>query len=805
MSNVLDVLKRKTLIMDGAMGTLLLNEGVRPGECFEYLSVDQPELIEQIHREYIRSGADIIETNTFGANRYKLGEYGHAEEVRKVILSAAQIIKIVRETEGSDALIAGSMGPIGKMIEPLGDLSFDGAVEMYKEMALSFAEAGVDIVCIETISDIQEARAAIIAVKENTNLPVIVSMTYEDRDRTITGTPPEVASVVFESLGVDVIGANCSGGPKELLTSIERYVNSTNKPIFAMPNAGLPEVDEAGGAVYNMTPEQFAGFGKKFAAMGANIIGGCCGTTPGHILALALAIGKRKPTPRKKVFPVRFASRTRVVNVDPKKLLIIGERINPTGNKDLRGEIEHGKTTLIREFARFQSAAGADLLDVNVSVAGIDGISFIKKALHAVSASSDLPVSIDSPSHKVIEEALKHFPGKPLLNSTTGKQKDLKSVLPMAKKYGAAVIGLTLDDKGVPDEAGAKFKIAKKILSAAGEIGFPKEEIFIDTLVMTMGVDKSAPIETLEALKSVKNRLKAKTSLGISNVSHGLPDRKAINQTYLYMARKAGVDAVIMDPLEPVAMKIARGLKAPKMKNISKIEVKRQAKAVKEKAARKKVEVKKANVLGKIKNSVIDGDVEESESLVKKAIGFKYNPQDVMDKALVAGLEVVGKKFSAGEYFLPEVVSSAAAMKAGFDIAEKYLKKKKSKKLGTVVIATVHGDIHDIGKNIVILLLANHGFKVIDMGKDVPAEAIVEAAIREKADVIALSALLTTTMPEMKAVKEALQRVRLNIPVMVGGAAVTKNYADKIGTNYSKDAVSAVSLAKAIIKKVKKK
>jgi len=805
MSRFLELIKKRILIMDGAMGTLLMKEGVSPRECFEKLNIDRPEIIEQIHRGYIKAGADIIETNTFGANRYKLGQYGLGGEVRRVILSAVQIAKIVRDTEMSDVLIAGSMGPIGKLIEPLGDMSFDEAVDIYKEMALSFAEAGADLVCIETISDIQEARAALIAVKENTKLPVITSLTYEDKGKTVTGTPPEVASVVFEALGADVVGANCSGGPKELLLPISIYAGSTNMPILAMPNAGLPDIDEEGKATYKMTPDDFASFGKKFAKLGANIIGGCCGTTPEHIQALTEQVKGSKARKRDKAFPDRFASRTKAVDVDPKRLFVIGEKINPTGNETLRKEIEQGKTTILRELVKLQARAGADMLDVNVSVGGIDSVSYVKKALHAISTVTDLPVSIDSMNNQMIETALKNFPGKALLNSTTGKQKDLKSLLPMAKKYGASIIGLTLDEKGIPDEPAARLAIAGRILKAADEIGLSRQRVFIDTLVMTMGIDKLAPLITLETLALVKKRLKVKTSLGISNVSHGLPDRKNINQTYLFMALKAGVDAAIIDPLDPMIMKVAAKKRSPKIKDIRKIAVKK--KSVQEKgkeAKRKTVEVRKTNVLSMIRDTVMEGNADECSLLVKKAMELRLDPQSVIDKALVPAMEIVGEKFSSGKYFLPEVVSAASSMKAGFEIAERYIKKGKVKRLGTVVIATVYGDIHDIGKNIVTLLLSNHGFRVVDLGKDVPADRIVEAAIKENADVVALSSLLTATMPEMRAVKEALRKARLNIPVMVGGAAVTKEYAQRIGTSYSKDAVSAVSLAKSIINTIKK-
>ena len=805
--------------MDGAMGTQLMNRGVRPEDCFDAQNLKNPKIVEAVHLAYVEAGADIIETNTFGANRIKLADYALDSKVHLINLEAA---KIARRAIGEKGFVCGSIGPLGKMLDPLGDVTFDQAYEAFAEQARALEEGGADVVSIETISDLQEMRAAVIAVKNETKLPVIASLTYDDAEKTVYGTPPEAAVVVLEALGVDVIGANCSTGPEGLLKVAKRYLAATKLPIMVMPNAGMPELigDQV---VYKMTGAQFGKFAAKFAQSGVRIIGGCCGTGPEHIEAIAQALepetkrlGSKEVKPRRSVAGLTcFASRTKVVATKPGIPLLIGERINPTGRKLFQEEIKNKKNQILRQEALTQTKGGADLLDVNTAVPDVPESEAMGNAVRVVQSVSDLPLSIDSPNRFALEAGLKQFCGRALLNSINGKNESLEKFLPLAKKYGAAIIALALDDRGLPQSAEERVKIAEKIVRSALEAGIAKEDIFVDGLVMTVGVGIQGCIETLKSIPMIKDQLGVKTILGISNVSHGMPERSKLNALYFKLATAFGLDAAIIDVTDPEIKKLLEGHgrlgKAKKAQG--KEELLKQFKSEVEKARRsgKPAEKKREAQIKQlrfssysdIKKAVINGDREAVEILVKQALEKKLNPQKIIDVGLIPGMELVGKKFSRKEYFLPQVIESAEAMRRGFELCKEKLPKGKNRVAGKVVLATVKGDIHDIGKNIVKMMLENHGFQVIDLGKDVPPERIIESARKEKPNVIALSALLTTTMVEMGVVKEALEKSKLNIPLLVGGAVVTKGYADRIGAVYSMDAVGAVELAKKIMKAAK--
>jgi 5-methyltetrahydrofolate--homocysteine methyltransferase len=798
--NFLERLKGGTLVFDGAMGTLLLDKGIKPGACLEELNLTDALVIRKVHEAYVNAGADIIETNCFGGNRIKLSESALES---KVVAINSKGVEIAREAAGSKALVAGNIGPTGKLLKPMGELTFDEAYDAFAQQAKIFKEAGADLISIETMTDIQELRAAVMAVKENTDLPVIASMTFEDNGVTITGTPPEVFVLVAEAVGADVIGANCSNGPKVLIPVMEKIARHSSKPIFVAPNAGFPRLVN-GRAVYDMTPEVFADYAEKFLKMGVNIIGGCCGTAPEHIRKVREIVNSVQRTVCRKIMPISgFASRTKVVEYG-QKVLLIGERINPTGRKALQEEIKASRTSMIKSEAAAQEKAGAQLIDVNVGVPDVDDVSSMSLAVEAVSLSVSLPICLDSPKATVLLSGLKSFPGKPLLNSVSGKEESLKSVLPLIKRFGAAFIGLCLDEKGIPDTAEGRLLVAKKIVDRALELKIPKENIFIDALVMTAGVGADAPLLTLKAMKLVKEGLKVKTVLGISNVSHGMPHRSKLNSIYLQLALLYGVDAVIVDPTDRETMKALKAKTKAEAPDLIE-EFKRECekwKGLKVKGKGSKEEKRRpvAASLLNVRNSVIAGDKDGVFSLVTELIKKKANPKTIIDKALVPAMENVGRKFSKGVYYLPQVISSAEAMKAGFELVKSRLKGKHAASKGSVVLATVRGDIHDIGKNIVKMMLENNGFNVIDLGKDVPTETIIAAVKSKKARAVALSALLTTTMPEMEAVKKELLKEGIDIPVLIGGAVVTKEYASRIGATYGKDAVLAVDLVSRIIK-----
>ncbi len=797
-NNLLKELKKRVLVIDGAMGTLLMQNGIRPDDNFDLQNIKNPDIVKKIHQSYVDAGADLIETNTFGANRLKLGP-DKVEEIN----SAA--VKLAKEAAGEKAFVVGSVGPLGKLLAPYGELTFDEAHDVFKEHIAALSKAGADAISLETISDIQEMRAALIAAKEITDIPIITSMTYEKDGRTLYGTPIEAAAVTLESLGADIISLNCSTGPEDMLEVCRKLLVVSCKSIMVMPNAGMPELVE-GKAIYKMTPEIFAKHALEFAKLGVSIVGGCCGTTPQHIKAVKSEIRstKSETISKSKYQNPKFSSRTKVIEVKDGEFLVVGERINPTGRKALREEIKSGKFHTIREEAVAQNEAKANLLDINISIPMGDDSGLMQKAVETVQAAADNPLSIDSPNPKAIERGLKTFSGRALLNSVNGKKESLEKILPLAKKYGTLLIGLCLDDKGIPKTAKEKIEIAKRIINEASKFGIPKNRIFIDTLVMTAAVSVEEALETLIAIPEVK-KLGVKTILGVSNCSHGLPHRSSVNGIYLKLARIFGLDAGIIDPLDP-EIKKALAYK-PNEKDKDKLieelknEVKKSFKMPKE----KKIilsEKKMKPTVDNIKNLVIVGDAELTESLVREAL-LSQNPQEIINKGLIAGMEIIGKRFSKKEIYLPQVLVSAEAMKKGFALCKEKIPKDQIKTIGKIALATVQGDVHDIGKNIVKMMLENHGFEVIDMGKDVRTEKIIEIAKVEKPAAIALSALLTTTMLEMKNVSEELKKEGLDIPVIIGGAVVTSDFATEIGALHGEDAAQAVTLTKKIISEIR--
>lgn len=805
MNKFLTELNKRILVIDGAMGTQLMERGIRPDDCFDAQNLKNPEAVYSVHKAYAEAGADILETNTFGANRIKLGEYGLADKVKEINEAA---VKLARRAIG-DGFVCGSIGPIGQLLEPMGALTFDLAVETFAEQAKALADAGADVLCLETISDLQEMRAGVIAAKSVTNLPVIASMTYDEGETTVSGTTPEAAAVVLQAIGADIISANCSAGPEGLLKVAERLLKVTNLPVMIMPNAGMP-VLENGKAIYKMTPDEFANHLTKAFKLGINIVGGCCGTNPKHIKAVKEKAVGLSPVSRTPLSVNRFSSRTKMIA--PDGYIAVGEKINPTGRKLFREELKAGKFKIVRAEAENQTKHGATLLDVNVSVAKTDEVAAMKQAVIIASTASQQPLSIDSPNPAALEAGLKAFCGRGLVNSVNGKEESLKSIVPLAKKYGAALIGLVLDDQGIPETVEQKVAIAEKIIKATDAAGFPRDQVYIDNLVMTVGVGIKGALDTLAAIPIVKEKFGVRTILGVSNVSHGMPNRSKLNNLYLKLCLLNGLDAGIVDIADPATKEAIEF--AAKIKGKAKAEAEAKAKLLEEfkRAATEKGEAEQRDTsesavkqypetLGGIEAAVIEGDDEIVVDLTHKLL-TRETPQKIIDQALVKGMEKVGKDFSAKKIFLPQVMASAEAMKAGFAICKARIPVGEVRKIGKVLLATVKGDVHDIGKNIVKMMLENHGFEVLDLGKDVPSETILETAKREKPNAICLSALLTTTMVEMEQVGKELKKAGLNIPIMVGGAVVTDDYAEEIGAFYSADAVGAVDLAKRLIKKI---
>ncbi len=824
------LLRERILILDGAMGTLLQNRGMSPGICPELFGIEHADVLFDIHKQYREAGADIIQTNTFGGNRFKLAEYGLEDRVEEI---NAEAVSIARRAAGSNGLVAASIGPTGRLLKPMGDVDFDDLYTVFKEQLVACARAGADIISIETMTDIGEMRAALIAAKHNTNLPVIAHMTYEDGGRTMMGTDPVTAAIILEALQPLAIGANCSGGARELLPVIQQMSQHTRLYLSVEPNAGLPRLVD-GKTVFPDTPEDMAEYALRLKEAGANLIGGCCGTTPLHIQAMARALKGLSPAAKKiKSYPA-LASRSRYVLIgDDQPLAFIGERINPTARKKLAQDIRDGQMQIVVEEARKQVKCGAPVLDVNMGVPGIDEVMAMQQAVSMIQAALDVPISIDSTNPEALEAGLKNFVGRPLINSTTGEDKNLDIILPLAKKYGAAVLGLCIGDNGIPDRAEDRLQVARQIYRRAKEYGLRDEDIFIDCLVKTASAQQEQVMETIRAVKMIKEELGVGTVLGVSNVSHGLPARDILNATYLAMAWAAGLDLPIMNPFEERMMDVTRAtavLLNRDKQSSSYIDTYRDYKVdnkptirhpicekcnIPEMVAGNQVAVaapisssaadpdpKSGNsVIDRIKQAVLQGDKENITGLIEAALqGGQLDALGIVNQAMIPGIEEAGELYEKKRYFLPQLMMAAETMKRAFAIIRPLLAVEGKSDTGVIVLATVEGDIHDIGKNIVAVLLENYGFRIIDLGKDVPASAILDRAAEENADIIGLSALMTTTMPRMQEVVDGVKERGLRARVMVGGAVLNQDYADKIGADaYSQDARAAVLTAQKLM------
>ncbi|HYF91797.1 MAG TPA: homocysteine S-methyltransferase family protein [Symbiobacteriaceae bacterium] len=802
-------------VFDGAMGTLLQSRGLPPGYCPDLWCLERPDDVAWVHRQYVEAGAQIIETNTFGATPIRLSHYGLESRVRDINVAA---VRIAREAAAGRALVAASMGPLGALVAPLGDYSFDRAYEDFAAQARALAEAKPDFIIIETIADLNELRAALLACRDHAPaIRRIAQITIDPSGRAFTGTDPETAGLVLQSLGADVIGFNCSVGPDVLLGAVERMARVARVPISVQPNAGLPLLQLDGTTTFPMGPEEFAAYGPKLVAAGATYVGGCCGTTPEHIRRLRAAVAGLQPAggrgPLSEV--LGLASRTQsLFFIDANMPVAIGERINPTGRKLLSKDIKEGTFAIVRREAKNQVAAGAGVLDVNVGVPMIDEAAAMARAVQVVQDTVGVPLCIDSANPAALEAGLKACIGKPLVNSFSLEEGKAEKVLPVVKRYGAAVLGLTIDEKGLPNSAARRLEIARRLVAAAEQYGIPRWDVVIDPLALTAGAQQAEAKETLKAIKLIREELGCRTSLGISNVSFGLPNRHFLNAVYLNMAITMGLDMAIMNPNDERMMDTVRATRlflnrdvnareymavvGPKKLVHTEDEVLAKtatASAPAASASEAPAPAAAASPADPLFKAVLEGDKDGVVALVEKGLAEGRDPMAMLNGHLIPAIEEVGRLFGAGIYFLPQLMLSAGAMKKAFHRLQPELQKAKAgaAHVGTIVLATVQGDIHDIGKNIVAVLLENYGFQVIDLGRDVKNELVVEEARRAGADLVGLSALMTTTMPQMQRVIEMLGP---DIPVLVGGAATTRAFAEQIGAaGYGKDAQEAVALA----------
>lgn len=803
------------IILDGATGTNLMAAGMPIGVCPEAWILEHKEVLLNLQRGYVEAGTNIVYAPTFTGNRIKLEEYGLADRITEI---NTELVRLSREAVGDKALVAGDMTMTGQQLFPLGELMFEELVEVYKEQASILDKAGADLFVVETMMSLQECRAAVLAIKEVSDKPVMVTLTYNEDGRTLYGTPPEAAVVVLQSLGVDVIGINCSTGPMEMIEPVKIMAEYATIPILAKPNAGLPELVD-GETVYRMTPEEFAEAGAALVEAGAAIVGGCCGTTPEHIAALTAKVkGMELITPLKSHRRI-LSSERKAVEIDlDGNFLVVGERINPTGKKKLQAELREGRLDLVRNMAMDQESNGAAILDINMGMNGIDELQMMKKVIYEVSSTVDCPLCIDSSHVDVIEEALKIYPGRALINSISLETEKMEKLLPVAAKYGAMFILLPLSDAGLPQNIAEKKAIINEIYDKALALGMSHADIVVDGLVATIGANANAAVECFETIDYCKNEKKLPTICGLSNISFGLPERGYVNTAFLTMAINRGLTMAIANPSQDLLMNAAFASDMLLNRPSSDIRyIEHMNKFTEKNAQFETVRVNKAAASGEaasgegrvstellenpVFKAVLKGSKETIISEVDKALTDGAEPDAIINDYLIPAINEVGELFNSKKYFLPQLIGSANTMKEAIDYLEPQMERKSAGgDMPTLVIATVEGDIHDIGKNLVVLMLKNYGYNVIDMGKDVKCEDIVDLAIKEDAAIIGLSALMTTTMMRMKDVVELCKEKGCKSKVVIGGACITQSFADEIGADgYSKDAADCVKLVERLL------
>lgn len=812
---ILEEMRKRRLFCDGGMGSLLQASGLRPGELPELWNISRPEKLQEIHLSYLEAGADIMTTNTFGANRLKFGD-----QLEAIVTAGVKNARAAVEKAGH-GYVALDMGPTGRLLKPLGDLDFEEAVDLYKEVAAIGAKAGADLVLIETMSDSYELKAAVLAAKEaafrpdtGEQLPIFATVIFDEKGKLLTGGNIASTTALLEGLKVDALGINCGLGPVQMKGILEELLEWSSLPILVNPNAGLPR-SENGKTVYDIDPGEFAKVMGEIAAMGAVITGGCCGTTPEHIRLMAEEcrdIPVVWPEPKRRTVVSSYSQAAEMGQAT----LIVGERINPTGKAKFKQALrDHDIEYILRE-AVSQQDNGAHILDVNVGLPGIDEAAVMEEVVRELQAITDLPLQIDTSDPAAMERALRIYNGKPLINSVSGKEESMEAVFPLAAKYGGVVIGLCLDENGIPDTAEGRLEVGRKIINRASQYGISPEDIILDGLCMTVSSDSKGALTTLETLRRIRDELGVGTVLGVSNISFGLPQREIINGAFFTMAMECGLGAAIINPNSEAMMRayysfnalmdrdpqcssyIERygAVSAPAVSRAPVSGQDRNGSSVLGQAFRELPEDKGAALSASIERGLKEGAREAVEALLKG-----QEPLDIINRYMIPALDHVGKGFEKGTLFLPQLLMSAEAAKAAFEVIKEKMEQsgQVQEKKGRIILATVKGDIHDIGKNIVKVLLENYSYEVLDLGKDVPPETIVKTAVEKKVTLVGLSALMTTTVPNMEETIRQLKQSDPSIRVMVGGAVLTEEYAAAIGADaYCKDAMASVNYAQEV-------
>lgn len=781
------------VFFDGGTGTMLQEAGLAPGELPERWNLTHPEVIQNLHRAYLAAGCNIIKTNTFGANRLKLGD-----ELAQIVLAGIQHAKAAITKTGQ--YVALDIGPLGKMLKPLGDLDFEDAVCVFAEVVRLGVQGGVDLILIETMNDAYETKAAVLAAKENSHLPVFVTNVYDERGKLMTGADPVSMIALLEGLRVDALGINCSLGPAQMKKLVPVFARYASLPIIVNPNAGLPH-SEDGRTIYDVGPEDFAAEMTEIVRLGARIVGGCCGTTPEYMRRMIEQVRAIAPLPLSTKPHTLVSSYTHAVEMGPSPILI-GERLNPTGKKRLKEALKREDMGYILNEGLKQADQGAHVLDVNVGLPGIDEAGMMCRVVEELQAVTDLPLQIDSSSPEVLERAMRRYNGKPLVNSVNGKEESLEQVLPLVAKYGGVLIALTLDEAGIPEDADGRIRIAKKIIERAASYGIARKDIVVDPLAMTISSDTTSALTTLACIRRLTQELQVHTSLGVSNISFGLPKREMITSTFFAMALANGLSAAIMNPASAEMMKVYHCAKALQNQDPNcqayiayadtvTTEVKSTA------AAPKAGEPQAEGLAG----AIVRGLKEEAARYTKELLQTTA-PMDVVNGEIIPALDIVGQGFEKKTVYLPQLLMSAEAATASFEVIKQKMGSSSQEKKGTIVIATVKGDIHDIGKNIVKVLLENYGYEVIDLGRDVAPQTILDAVEKYQVRLAGLSALMTTTVPAME---ETIQLIHEKAPycqVVVGGAVLTADYAKQIGADfYGRDAMETVRVAEKVFQK----
>ena len=790
--NIFDVLGKRMVILDGAMGTLLHSRGLGPGQFPEVWNIERPNDVTDIHRAYFEAGSDIVLTNTFGANRYKLKDVPYT--IEQLVAAAVNNVKKAKDLSGAAGLVALDIGPTGRLLSPVGDLDFEDAVSAFAEVVRIGADAGADLVFIETMGDTHELKAAVLAAKENCNLPVFACVTCDERGRLLTGGDMSSVASLLEGLGADAIGLNCSLGPEQMEAPFHELLSRSSIPVIVKPNAGMPSFSADGKATYDLCPNAFASFVSRMAEAGAWIVGGCCGTTPEYIRALYEQCTGMIPVSihDKGLTVVSSASRAVTFGSGP---VVIGERINPTGKPRMKQALRDGDMEYILREGLAQEERGAQILDVNVGLPELNEATVMVKVVNSLQGILGLPLQLDAADPAVFESSLRRYDGKAMVNSVNGKAESMEAVFPLVKRYGGVVVGLTLDESGIPVTAEGRLAIARKIVDTAAKYGIAKKDIVIDVLTMAVSSDSSAARTTLDSLTLVRKELGVHTLLGVSNVSFGLPERETLSSVFLTMALEQGLSSAIINPCSE---KMSDALCAFRTLSGSDAACKRYIARFGGKA----VEAPTQEVHLTLEEAIERGLSTLAERMAKKALESE-DPMSVINNRLIPALDRVGKAFETGKLYLPQLLMAAEASGDAFDAIKNklYVSGTGPEKKGAVILATVKGDIHDIGKNIVKVLLENYGFEVVDLGRDVPPKDIVKTVLARKIKLVCLSALMTTTVPSMNETIKALRLAGCSCKVMVGGAVMNQEYANMIGADfYSPDAMGAVNYAKEVFR-----